>query len=303
MKARALAVTVTLGAALGTAMPARADHVSNPVPTNVVEPRDAARNRIVSPLSSCDSTSIGPAVAGCLAIGGLTPEIRALQRLACLLDGVQRWKLSAIACAQRQVDEWQVTVMWPRTVLEPVRTATLARVKTLREQYEEMLEDWSPPTATQSLASVYGSPKIVTRSEYETVWGRSRGPATDIGDVASWLSVTNRNTIQGRTSAAFGLAGELPESTWERIGREGSKVLAESRRDPLSAIRHTPQMLADRARVDSNTLRLRAQTVVTRQVQRDFKRYKRRRELALGSFWLKMLTGPSTPATGTGVRS
>jgi len=142
----------------------------------------------------------------------------------------------------------------------------------------------------------------VIRSEYEAVWGSSRGPARDIGDVASWLSVANRNTIQGRTSAAFGIAGELPENTWERIGREGSKVLAESKRDPLSALRHTPQMLADRARVETNTLRMQAQTLVTRQVQRDFKRYKRRREQALAALWLRMLAGPyahETPARGT----
>jgi hypothetical protein len=182
------------------------------------------------------------------------------------------------------------------------------------ERHEELLADALGDVflsgferASRPLASIYGAPKIVIRSEYETAWGTSRGPERDIGDVASWLSVTNRNTVQGRTSAAFGLAGELPESTWERIGREGSRVLAESKRDPLSALRHTPQMLADRARVESNTLRMQAQTLTTRQVQRDFRRYKKRREQALGAVWLRMLAGPyaheTPPARAAGSRS
>jgi hypothetical protein len=206
VNARSLVVALALGTVSASA-PVHADSIAS---TIVPAPRP----------SSCSNASIGPAVAGCLAIGGISPEVRALSRLACLLDGIERWKLSAIACAQRQVNEWQATVIWPRTVLESLRTASLARVKTLRQQYEDMLEDWTFPAATQSLASIYGAPKIVVRSEYETAWGTSRGPARDIGDVASWLSVANRNTVQGRTSAAFGIAGELPESTWERIGRE-----------------------------------------------------------------------------------
>ena len=301
MKPRSFAIALMLAVAATVAVPASADSIANRLPGASL---NAIANRIVAPPpSSCSSASIGPALAGCIAIGGLTPEIAALNRLACLLEGVERWKLSAISCAQRQVNEWQATVIWPRTVLNSLRTASLARVKTLREQYEEMVEDWSMPASTQSLASIYGAPKIVMRSEYETVWGRSRGPASDIGDVASWLSVANRNTIQGRTSAAFGIAGELPENTWERIGREGSRVLAESRRDPLSALRHTPQMLADRARVEANTLRMQAQTLTTRQVHRDFKRYKKRREQALGALWLRMLAGPYAHDAPTGARS
>lgn len=291
MKPRALVVTLALAVAGTAAGPAFAQAVANAIPGAL--PAKVVNRIVPAPLPApCSDASIGPAVAGCLAVGGLTPEIAALNRLACLLEGVERFKLAALSCAQRRVNEWQATVMWPTSVLESLRTASLARVRTLREHYEDMLEDWSMPAATQSLASIYGAPKIVVRSEYESVWGRSRGPASDVGDVVSWLSVANRNTIQGRTSAAFGIAGELPENTWERIGREGSKVLAESLRDPLSAVRHTPQMLADRARVESNTLRMQAQTLVTRQVQRDFRRYKRRRELALGARWLEMLAGP-----------
>lgn len=302
MNTRTLVVACTVGLLAPTSFAARDNSIANTPPS-----RESITNTFPPPAATpqpCPRAAAGPAVAGCLALGGLTPEVRALNRLACLLEGVERWKLTALACAQRQVDEWQETVIWPRNVLDSLRGAALARVKTLREQYEEMVEDWSMPTATQSLASIYGAPKIVARQEYEHVWGRARGPSSDIAELTSWLSVANRNTIQGRTSAAFGLAGELPENTWERIGREGSRVLAESRRDPLSAIRHTPQMLADRTRVDSNTLRMQAQTLITRQVHRDFKRYQRRRAQALGDVWLRMLAGPyahDTPTPTPGV--
>lgn len=288
MKPRRLAVALAfvVGVTLAApAAPARADQL-----TDSVIPRP----------TPCNMASAGPSLTACLALSGITPEVGALQRLACVLGQIERWKLSALSCAQRQVNEWQEAVMWPRSVLDSLRTASLARVTTLREQYEEMIEDWSMPAATQTLASVYGSPHRVTRADYEAAWGVSRGPTADITDLAAWMSAANRNTIQGRTSAAFGLAGELPENTWERIGREGARLLAESKRDPLSAMRHTPQMLADRARVETNTLRLQAQALATRQLTRDFKRYKERRAQALGGLWLKTLMGSAAPGASGG---
>jgi hypothetical protein len=234
--------------------------------------------------------SLGPAVGVCFALGGLTPEIAGLNRLACLLDAVQRYKLAVTECAQQHVDRWQEEVIWPRNVLAPLKAATLARVATLREHAEDLLEEWRQPESTAALAATYTTPERVTRADYERAWGASRGPNRDQGELISWLSVTNRNTIQARTSAAFGLAGELPENTWERIGREGTRMLAESRRDPLAAICHMSQMLADRARVDANTTRLEAQTLLTEQVLRDYRRAKRKRAQALGDVFLRPFT-------------
>jgi hypothetical protein len=241
-------------------------------------------------LTACRDMSLGPAVGVCFAIGGLTPEIAGLNRLACLLEAVQRYKLAVTECAQQHVDRWQEDVIWPRNVLAPLKAATLARVATLREHAEALLDEWRQPDTFEALAATYTTPERVTRTDYERAWGASRGPDRDQGELISWLSVTNRNTIQARTSAAFGLAGELPENTWERIGREGTRMLAESRRDPLAAIRHTPQLLADRARVDANTTRLEAQALLTEQVLRDYRRAKRKREEALGDLFLRPFT-------------
>jgi hypothetical protein len=248
--------------------------------------------------SACRDVSVGPSVAACFALSGLTPEVAALNRVACLFDAVQRYKLAVADCAQQRADQWQETVMWPRAVLGRLTTATLARVQTLREQAEDLVEEWQQPESTRALAAVYTTPERVTRADHERAWGTSRGPNRDQHEFLAWLSVHNRNTIQARTSAAFGLAGELPENTWERIGREGSRMLSESRRDPLAAIRHTPQMLADRARVDTNTARLDAQTLVTEQVLRDFRSAKRKRERALGWALLKPLLDAAEHTNG-----
>lgn len=237
-------------------------------------------------LTACRDMSLGPEVGACFALGGLTPEVATLNRLACLLDAVQRYKLAVTECAQQHADAWQEEIIWPRKALASLGAATLARVATLRERAEDLLDEWQQPEPFDDLAATYTTPDRVTRAEYERAWGASRGPDRDQLDVMSWLSVTNRDTIQGRTSAAFGLAGELPETTWERIGREGSKALAESRRDPLAAIRHTPQMLADRARVEANTARLDAQALLTEQILRDYRRAKRLEAQALGDVFL-----------------
>lgn len=239
---------------------------------------------------ACRDVGVGPSVAACLAVSGLTPEVAALNRVACLFDAVQRYKLAVADCAQQRADAWQETVIWPRTVLDRLTTKALARVATLRERAESLVGEWRLPDPLQVLAAVYTSPSHVTRQDHERAWGTSRGPDRDQHDFMAWLSVTNRNTIQARTSAAYGLAGELPEHTWERIGREGTRMLAESRRDPLAAVRHTPQMLADRARVDTNTARLDAQTLITEQVLRDYRSARRKRERALGWALLKPLT-------------
>ena len=236
--------------------------------------------------TACRDFGTGPSLAACMAVGGLTPEVAGLRRLACLFDAVQRYKLATVSCAQQRIDQWQATVMWPRTVLDSLRTAVMARVDTLREHADALIDQWRQPESFAELAAAYTTPERAARLEYERGWGASRGPDRDQLDVMSWLSVTNRDTIQGRTSAAFGLAGELPESTWERIGREGSKALAESRRDPLAAIRHTPQMLADRARVEANTARLDAQALLTEQILRDYRRAKHLEAQALGDVFL-----------------
>ncbi len=239
---------------------------------------------------ACHDVGVGPSVAVCLATSGLTPEVAALNRVACLLDAVQRYKLAVADCAQQRSDAWQETVIWPRTVLARLTTKALARVETLRERAEALADEWALPESTRALAAAYTSPSHVTRQDYERAWGTSRGPDRDQAEFMAWLSVANRNTIQARTSAAYGLAGELPEHTWERIGREGTRLLAESLHDPLAAVRHTPQLLADRARVDTNTARLDAQTLVTEQVLRDHKSARHKRERALGWALLKPLT-------------
>ncbi len=239
--------------------------------------------------TACRDVSLGPSVAGCFAVAGLTPEIAGLRRLACLLDAVQRYKLASISCLQRRVDEWRATVMWPTSLLQTLKTATLGRVETLRESAEHLLDEWRLPESSAKLASIYVMPDRVTRANYERMWGTSSGPSLDAAEIVSWLSVTNRNAIQARTSAAFGIAGELPEHTWERIGREGTRLLSDSYRDPLAALRHTPQMLADRARVDTNSTRLEAQTLLTEQVLRDYRRARRQRERALGWALLRPL--------------
>jgi hypothetical protein len=241
-------------------------------------------------VTACRDMSLGPEVGACLALGGLTSEVALLSRLACLLDAVQRYKLAVTECAQQQVDRWQEEVIWPHKALTSLGAATLARVVTLREHAEALLDEWRQPDATAALAAIYTAPDRVARRDYERAWGTSRGPDRDQLDLASWMSVANRNSLQARTSAAFGLAGELPENTWERIGREGSRILSESRRDPLAAIRHTPQLLADRARVDANTSRLDAQTLLTEQILRDYRRAKRLEAQALGDIFLRPFT-------------
>jgi hypothetical protein len=237
-------------------------------------------------LTACRDMSLGPEVGACFALGGLTPEVATLNRLACLLEAVERYKLAVTECAQQHADAWQEEVIWPRKALASLGAATLARVATLRERAEALLDEWQQPESFTALAETYTTPDRVTRADYERAWGASRGPDRDQLDLASWMSVTNHNTIQGRTSAAFGLAGELPENTWERIGREGSRMLSESRRDPLSAIRHTPQLLADRVRVEANTARLEAQALLTEQLLRDYRRAKRLEAQALGDVFL-----------------
>ena len=245
--------------------------------------------------AACAAIGGGPDIAACAAPAGGMSEIQALNKLACILNAINRWKLAVVACSQGQIDEWQATVMWPATGLRSIGQS-LQRVRTLRDEVHDMLaSSWVLDPKGAALAAIYSAPVLVDRDTYEANWGRSVGPDHDLHDVAAWLSAFNRNTIQARTSAAFGLAGELPEETWERIGREGSRAISDDTRDPLSAIRLTPQMVADRLRVDTNTARLEAQTLLTGQVHRDYRRLKREREQHLGAALLDTLTGAARP--------
>lgn len=242
--------------------------------------------------AACAAIGGGPDIAACAApVGG--SEVQALNKLACILSAINRWKLAVVACSQGQINEWQV--MWPVTGLRTIGQA-LRRMRTLREEVGDMVaSSWILDPKGAALAAIYSAPVLVDRDTYEASWGRSVGLDRDVHDVTAWLSTFNRNTIQARTSAAFGIAGELAEETWERIGREGSLAISDDTRDPLSAIRLTPQMIADRLRVDTNTLRLEAQTMLTEQVHRDYRRLKRERDQHLGAAFLDTLTGAGRP--------
>lgn len=245
--------------------------------------------------AACAAIGGGPDLAACAAPVGGSSEIQALNKLACILNAINRWKLAVVACSQGQINEWQATVMWPVTGLRTIGQA-LRRVRTLRDEVSDTAaSSWILDPKAAALAAIYSAPVLVDRDTYEANWGRSVGPDRDLHDVTAWLSAFNRNTIQARTSAAFGIAGELPEETWERIGREGSLAVSDDTRDPLSAIRLTPQMIADRLRVDTNTLRLEAQTMLTEQVRRDYRRLKRERDQHLGAAFLDTLTGAARP--------
>lgn len=245
--------------------------------------------------AACAAIGGGPDIAACAAPAGGSSEIQALNKLACILNAINRWKLAVVACSQGQINEWQATVMWPVTGLRTIGQA-LRRVRTLRDEVSDMAaSSWILDPKGAALAAIYSAPVLIDRDTYEASWGRAVGPDRDLHDVTAWLSAFNRNTIQARTSAAFGVAGELPEETWERIGREGSLAISDDTRDPLSAIRLTPQMVADRLRVDTNTLRLEAQTMLTGQVHRDYRRLKREREQHLGAAFLDTLTGVARP--------
>ncbi len=234
-------------------------------------------------------TMAAPNLALC--VGPIASELDGLRRLACLLDAFNRWRLESIRCAQRRIDDWQAAVVWPLEGRRPIGVA-LARVRTLREEAEALAgSSWSLDDAHRQLTSTYTSPARVDRRVYEQAWGVSVGAGRDIQDLAAWNAALTRNTIQGRTSAAFGLAGELPESTWERIGRELPATLdAES--DALASVRYTPQLVADRLRVETSTTRLHAQALVTAQLHRDWRRLKRERERALGGLLLDTLARP-----------
>lgn len=248
--------------------------------------------------AACAAIGGGPDIAACAAPAGGSPEIQALNKLACILNAINRWKLAVVACSQGQINEWQATVMWPVTGLRTIGQA-LRRVRTLRDEVRELgASSWILDPKGAALAAIYSAPVLVSRDTYEANWGRSVGPDKDLHDLTAWLSSYNRNTIQARTSAAFGIAGELPEETWERIGREGSLAISDDTRDPLSAIRLTPQMIADRLRVDTNTLRLEAQTMLTEQVHRDYRHLKREREEHLGAAFLDTLMGATRPGGG-----
>jgi hypothetical protein len=179
--------------------------------------------------------------------------------------------------------------MWPLSSRRPIGVA-LARVRTLREEAEGLADSsWLLDEAQARLVSTYTSPERVDRRVYESTWGASVGAGRDLQDLTAWNSALTRNAIQARTSAAFGLAGELPESTWERIGRELPATL-DAETDALAAMRYAPQLLADRLRVETSTTRLQAQALVTSQLRRDWRRLRREREQALGSLLLDTLT-------------
>jgi hypothetical protein len=240
---------------------------------------------LVVPRPACATST--PNLALCL--GPIASELDGLRKLACLLDALERWRLEAIRCAQARANDWQERVIWPLAGRRPIGAA-LARVRTLREEAETLAgSSWQLDEPQARLASIYTSPDRVDRRVYEATWGASVGAGRDVQDLVAWHAALTRNVIQGRTSAAYGLAGELPENTWERIGRELPNQL-DAETDALAAMRYTPQLLADRLRVETSTTRLHAQALVTAQLQRDWRRLKREREQALGGLLLDTLT-------------
>lgn len=255
---------------------------------------------VAPPLCAQTVCDAGPApdLAVCAVPGAGGSETQALQRLACLLGALNRWKMQVIACLQARIDTWQANVMWPASGLREIGTA-LRRVATLREEIEAMTRTgWRLDPWEQALAEIGTRPARVDRGLYESVWGASTGAGRDVQDVLAWHSAHTRNVLQARTNGGFGQAGELPEGTWERIGREGP-ALVDQQRDALSALRLTPQMIADRLRVETSTTRLQAQALVTAQLQRDVRRMRQQRSQHLGALMLTTLTampGASHPS-------
>jgi hypothetical protein len=235
--------------------------------------------------AACDAGGT-PDIAACAGVA--LSEVGALRKLACLLDAFNRWRLQVIACTQAQIDTWQQTVMWPTSGLRAIGS-TLRRVRTLREEIEDTLKGWSLGEPVQSWATLAYTPRHADRGLHESVWGPASGAGRDVQELAAWHSTLVRNALQARTNGAFGEAGEIPESTWERIGREGARQVGDQRRDALSALRLTPQLGADRLRVEIGTARLQAHMLTTLQIQRDMRRLRRAREWSLGSLWLDTL--------------
>jgi hypothetical protein len=224
-------------------------------------------------------------------------ETQALQRVACLLEAFNRWKLQAITCLQGRIDAWQASVMWPASGLRQIGGA-LRRLRTLREEVEDLgRAGWVLDSASSVLAETLTTPQRTDRARYEAVWGASIGTGRDVQDLLAWHSTLTRNILQGRTHGEHGRSGELPEATWERIGREGA-ALIDAERDPLSAIRYTPQLVADRLRVEASTAEMHAQALVTAQLRRDVRRWQRARATHLGALMLATLTGGQQAAPG-----
>ncbi len=254
---------------------------------------------VATPLSAQAVCDAGPApdLALCALPGAGASETQALQRLACLLGALNRWKMQVIACLQARIDGWQASVMWPVEGLREIGTP-LRRMATLREELEAMARTgWHLDPWQQALAEIGTQPSRVDRGLYESAWGPSTGVGRDLQDVVAWHSAHTRNVLQARTNGSFGQAGELPESTWERIGREGP-ALVDQERDALSALRLTPQMIADRVRVEASTTRLQAQALVTAQLQRDLRRWRQQRSQHLGTLMLATLTSDRRSAGG-----
>lgn len=238
---------------------------------------------------ACDAGGT-PDIAACAGVA--VSEVGALRKLACLLDAFNRWRLQVIACAQAQIDAWQETVIWPASGLRTIGS-TLRRVRTLREEIEGTLTGWPLRDQVETWAVLASTPRHADRGLYESVWGPSAGVGRDVQDLVAWNAALARDAVQARTNGAFGEAGEIPESTWERIGRDGAGQVGSKRRDALSAVRLTPQLAADRLRVEVNTARLHAHTLATLQIQRDVRRLRRAREWSLGNLWLRVLVEPT----------
>lgn len=243
----------------------------------------------------CDVGGV-PNLAACSAPVGPS-ETQALERVACLLETFHRWKLQAIACLQGRIDAWQASVMWPAAGLRQIGGA-LRRLRTLREEVEDLGQaGWVLDSASSVLAETLTTPQRTDRARYEAVWGASVGAGRDVQDLLAWHSTLTRNVLQGRTQGEHGRSGELPEATWERIGREGA-ALIDVERDPLSALRYTPQLVADRLRVEASTAELHAQALATAQLHRDVRRWQRARATHLGALMLSTLTGDRPDAPG-----
>lgn len=238
-------------------------------------------------LSPCTGFGNAPDVATCTAQGPLHGggERGALAVIACVVQRLEEWKLRHIECIQKSVNRRQDVVLWPLRALRVLKHG-LRPVDTLRKIAEQTLScGWNFSFRTEMLRDLFVYPVKLCRNGYRIVWGgHDTLPDADVHELFDWTSTLTHNLVQDRTIHEHGKSGELPEETWRRIGAEGAQHIGEHYPTPGQAARFEAQMLADRLRVDSNSLQLQAQTLLVGQQARDYRALKRRHERALSRY-------------------
>lgn len=258
----------------------------------------------VAPLGSTGCSDFGqaPTLAGCfaqrVAYGG--GESGALASIACIVDRLNDWKLRQLACLQTAMAVREATVLWPWKALGEIDIA-VPSVDTLRQEVERLACDWRFTPRTAAFRDLYRRPAKLCRDAFNALWGsHERFYDADRQELFGWTSVLTHNMIEDRTIHDYGRAGELPEETWSRIAIEGGKSVGASGSSPGEAARLGAQLQADKLRVDGNTIKLTAQTILVQQQARDLNALDRRRERALAAHFLGRLADidgrvPPTP--------